>query len=114
MPTTVETDAPPVAPSPEAEPRVDLAQEEAWFEELRRLREERPYPATFDTDQQADLNWYFEQLSDGALDRYLRRFIAIRNKTVVGDDIDPAWLQLSLARQHPHLNPDCFHISYVD
>ena len=113
MTATVDAPTPPLLERLADSP-VDLAQEEAWHEELQRLRGERPYPATFDADQLADIDWFFEQLNAGNLDRYLRRFIAIRCKQVVAASHDRTWLELTLARQHPDTNPDCFHISFVD
>ena len=113
MTPTTEPHDPPHSPTPSGRV-VDLAQEEAWFAELKRLREERPYPPTFDADRLADMNWFFEEWNAGRLDGYMRRYVAIRNKTVVGEDMDPTRLEVSLARRHPDVNPDCFFITYVD
>ncbi len=116
-PTIPTTDAfipPDSLPTTAPTPKVDVVQLEAWLAELKRLREERPYPPEFDSERLADTNWFFEQCNAHALVRYVGRFIAIRRQQIVGDDIDPTWLELSLARKHPELNPDQFLIEFVD
>ena len=114
MPATVDAPNPSAPPRTEGESPLTWAELESWFVELDRIRAERPLPPTLDADRLADMNWFFEQLNAGALDRYLRRFIAIRCKQVVAASHDRTWLELTLARQHPDTNPDCFHISFVD
>lgn len=99
------------APPSTAAPKVIEAELTGWFAELERLRQERPYPT--DAERLPDWNWYFEQRNAGHLTEYAGRFIAVYQKRVVGDGLDPTWLELSLARTHPHINPDRFVIEFV-
>lgn len=102
------TNGPPPAA---AVPKVNIAELDAWFAELERLRRERPAPT--DAERLPDWNWYFEQRNSGGLTEYAGRFVAIYHQRVVGDDIDPTWLELSLARKHADINPDRFVIEFV-
>jgi hypothetical protein len=114
--TTATPVVPPVAPpapTPDELARW-YAEREEWFQELMRLRAERP-PLT-DQDQAeitADWNWIHDQTRAGAVGTGLKQYAAVYRKEVVGLDTDAERLELAMAMKYPDINPDRFMIVYV-
>lgn len=116
MSTQMITPGPPEAgptPTPDELARW-YGEREEWFEELMRLRAERP-PLT-DEDQAentVDWNWIHDQIRASAVGTGLKQYAAVYRKEVIGLDTDALRLELAMARKYPDINPDRFLIEYV-